>query len=46
MEGRDAFLAKKALIESRKDQYVIKQHRKPPVQSMHLIHSEHRVELP
>ena len=45
-EGRDAFLSKKALIESRKDQYVIKQHRKPPVQSMHLIRSEHRVELP
>lgn len=45
-EGRDAFIAKKALIESRKDQYVIKQHRNPPVQSMHLVHSEHHIELP
>ena len=45
-EGRDTFLSKKALIESRKDQYIIKQHRKPPVQSMHLVHSEHKIELP
>ena len=46
LEGRDAFIAKKALIETRKDQYVIKQHCKPPVQSMHLVHSEHYIELP
>lgn len=45
-EGRDTFIAKKALIESRKDQYVIKQCRKPPVQAMHLVHSEHHIELP
>ena len=45
-EGRDAFIAKKSLIESRKDQYVIKQYRNPPVQSMHLVHSEHHIELP
>ena len=44
-QGRDAFIAKKALIESRKDQYVIKQHRKPPVQSTHLVHSEHHPEI-
>lgn len=45
-EGRDAFIAKKALIEARKDQYVIKQYRNPPVQAMHLVHSEHRIQLP
>jgi len=45
-EGRDAFIAKKALIETRKDQYVIKQAFKPPVQAMHLVHSEHHIELP
>ena len=44
-EGRDRFIAKKALIETRKDQYVIKQAYKPPVQAMHLIHSEHHTEL-
>ena len=45
-EGVDAFIAKKALIETRKDQYVIKQHRKQPVQSMHLVHSEHYLTFP
>lgn len=45
-EGRDAYIAKKALIETRKDQYVIKQAYKPPVQAMHLVHSEHYTELP
>lgn len=45
-EGRDAFIANKALKETRKDQYVIKQHRKPPIQSMHLVHSEHYLKLP
>ena len=44
--GKDAFIAKKALIETRKDQYVIKQNRKPPVQFMHPIHSEYFIELP
>lgn len=41
MQGRDAYVAKKALIDSRKDQYIIKQSRKPPVQSFHIIRSEH-----
>lgn len=45
-EGRDAFIAKKALIETRKDQYVIKQAMKPPVQASHLVHSEHHIEFP
>ncbi len=45
-EGRDAYIAKTAQIEARKDQYVIKQHRKPPVQAMHLVHSEHYITLP
>ena len=45
-EGKDAFIAKKALIETRKDQYTIKQHRNPPVQAMHLVHSEHYRVLP
>lgn len=40
-EGIDKYIAKKALIETRKDQYVIKQCGKPVVQSMHLVHSEH-----
>ncbi len=45
-EGRDTYIAKKALIETRKDQYVIKQAYKPPVQAMHLVHSEHYTTLP
>lgn len=44
-EGRDIYIAKKALIESRKDQYVIKQAFKPPVQTMHLVHSNHYTEF-
>ena len=45
-EGKDRFIAKKALIEARKDQYVIKQCRKPPVQSTHSVRSEYDIELP
>jgi len=44
--GRDAFIAKTAQIESRKDQYIIKQHRKQPVQATHLVHPEHHVSFP
>ena len=44
-EGKDAYIAKKALIETRKDQYVIKQALKPPVQASHLVHSEHHIEF-
>lgn len=40
-QGRDAYIAKKALIEARKDQYVIKQSRNPPVHASHIIRSEH-----
>lgn len=45
-EGKDAYIAKKALIETRRDQYVIKQAYKPPVQAMHLVHSEHYIKFP
>jgi aspartate carbamoyltransferase catalytic subunit len=44
--GRNAYIIKSTIIELRKDQYIIKQHRKPPVQAMHLVHSEHHTVLP
>lgn len=43
--GKSIFLAKKALIESRKDQYVIKNALRPPVQSNKLIRSQHWIPL-
>lgn len=44
-EGKDAFIAKKALIESRKDQYVIKNAFKPPILMKNPVHSTHWVPL-
>lgn len=40
-EGRDIFLAKRAVIESRKDQYVIKTALKPPITSNKTTRSNH-----
>lgn len=44
--GKDAFIAKRALIESRKDQYVIKEAFKPVIKSYHLSFGSTGVELP
>lgn len=38
-EGKDAFIIKKALIEMRKDQYIIKNAYKRPITATKLIHS-------
>lgn len=43
--GKEAYIAKKAIIETRKDQYVIKNAYRKPVQTMHLTHSEHWIPL-
>lgn len=40
-EGRDAYIIKKALIEMRKDQYIIKQEFRKPVQVMSFTPSRH-----
>ena len=45
-EGKSAYIAKKALIETRKDQYVIKQIFKPPIKALHKVHPEHSVRFP
>jgi hypothetical protein len=39
VEGKDAFIAKRALIETRKDQYVIKNAFKKPITLNSTIHS-------
>lgn len=44
-QGKKAYIAKKALIESRKDQYVIKNAFKPPVILKNPVHSRHWVPL-
>lgn len=44
-KGKDAFIAKKALIESRKDQYVIKNAFKPPVIMRSPVRSTHWISL-
>lgn len=44
--GKDVFIAKKALIESRKDQYVIKEAFKPVIKSYHLSFGSTTTELP
>ena len=45
VHGKDAYIAKKALIETRKDQYVIKNAMKPPTIMSQLIHSHHWIPL-
>ena len=40
VEGKDAFIIKKALIEMRKDQYIIKQAYRKPLISTKLTHSQ------
>jgi len=44
--GKDAYIAHKAKKESHQNAYDILKHRNPPVQSMHLVHSEHYWKLP
>lgn len=44
-EGKDAFVIKKALIEMRKDQYLIKDAFRKPIIPRALIHSKHYIEL-
>ena len=43
--GRDAFIIKKAIIDLRKDQYVIKNAYRKPVVTMHATHDTHYVPL-
>ena len=45
VSGKEAFTAKKALIESRKDQYIIKDAFRKPVRVSHLVHSTHYIPL-
>ncbi len=45
-EGKDRFIIKKALIEMRKDQYVIKNAYRCPVIPTKLTHSTYFIELP
>ena len=44
-QGRDAYIIKKALIEMRKDQYIIKQEYRKPVQVMSFAHARHTPSL-
>ena len=44
-EGKDAFVIKKALIEMRKDQYLIKNAYRRPITPTKLIHSRNRISL-
>ena len=43
--GRDAFIIKKAIIDLRKDQYIIKNAYRKPVVTMHASHATHWVPL-
>ena len=43
--GRDAFIIKKAIIDLRKDQYIIKNAYRKPVVTMHASHGSHYVPL-
>ena len=45
-EGKDAFIIKKAIIEMRKDQYIIKDAFRVPVISSTAMHSKHELEMP
>ena len=44
-EGKDAFTIKKALIEMRKDQYIIKNAYRKPIVFNKITHSTHRTEI-
>lgn len=44
-EGKEAFTIKKALIEMRKDQYIIKDAYRKPIIPKNIIHSKHYIEL-
>ena len=44
-EGKDAFIIKKAVIEMRKDQYVIKEAYRKPIAPKTLIHGKYEIEL-
>ena len=44
-EGRDAYIIKNALIEMRKDQYVIKNAYRRPIVPAKLVNSKHYIEL-
>ena len=45
-EGKNAFIIKKALIEMRKDQYLIKNAYRKPLVCSNIIRSTHSIELP
>ena len=45
-QGRDAYIAKSAMIELRKDQYVIKDAYRKPVDSKNITHSKTPIRLP
>lgn len=45
-EGKDAYVIKKALIEMRKDQYIIKNAYRKPVNIMNFARSKYYLELP
>ena len=45
VSGKAAFIAKKAIIDSRKDQYIIKDAFRKPTTCSHLVHSSHYVPL-
>ena len=45
-QGRDAYIIKKALIEMRKDQYIIKNAYRKPIQlNNHMMYSKHYIKL-
>ena len=44
-EGKDAFIIKKAVIEMRKDQYLIKDAYRKPIIPKNIIRSKHEIEL-
>jgi hypothetical protein len=45
LEGKEIYIAKKALIETRKDQYVIKNAFKKPITITSTVHSRHWIPL-
>ena len=46
VSGKDAYIAKKALIDARKDQYVIKDAFRKPISPLQITHSRHDIKLP
>ena len=44
-EGRDRFIIKKAIIDLRKDQYVIKEAYRKPVMAKNVVHQRHTIPL-